>query len=306
VSAPAVGTFPPVAPRPLVETPPVREVVERALTYLRCGYPVHLSGPAGTGKTTLALHLAHRLERPCVFIQGDEQLTSVDLVRGSLGFRRVRVIDNYIRTVVRREDDYTERWADNWLAVACRHGYTLVYDEFTRSRAETNNVLLSVLEERVLVVPGSEAGTGVLPVHPEFRAIFTSNPAEYVGVHRAPDALQDRLLTIRLERFDPETEVAIVRAHSGLPEAECRRLVGLVRAVRDRGKGSVPPSLRAAVTLSRILAATGRGLDLSDPAVVRFCHDVFGPPATASPQVLAEILAEEASGRGGDGNRGRG
>jgi len=33
-----------------VETPYVQDITERALSYLRAGYPVHLSGPAGTGK----------------------------------------------------------------------------------------------------------------------------------------------------------------------------------------------------------------------------------------------------------------
>jgi hypothetical protein len=32
-------------------------------------------------------------------------------------------------------------------------------------------------------------GDGYLEVHPSFRAIFTSNPQEYAGVHRSQDAL---------------------------------------------------------------------------------------------------------------------
>jgi nitric oxide reductase NorQ protein len=41
-----------------VITPYVKEVVDRALLYLHAGYPVHFAGPSGTGKTTLAFHLA--------------------------------------------------------------------------------------------------------------------------------------------------------------------------------------------------------------------------------------------------------
>ena len=35
----------------------VQEIAERAMFYLNAGYPVHFSGPAGTGKTTLAMHV---------------------------------------------------------------------------------------------------------------------------------------------------------------------------------------------------------------------------------------------------------
>ena len=38
-----------------VTTPFVENITQRALTYLQAGYPVHFSGPAGTGKTTLCL-----------------------------------------------------------------------------------------------------------------------------------------------------------------------------------------------------------------------------------------------------------
>ena len=99
---------------------------------------------------------------------------------------------------------------DNRLTVACREGLTLLYDEFTRSRPEANNALLSVLEEGVLVLPARDPeGRDYVPVHPNFVAIFTSNPVEYAGVHQAQDALFERIVTIDLESFDEATETAI-------------------------------------------------------------------------------------------------
>jgi MoxR-like ATPase len=50
-----------VLPEPsngFVTTPFVEQITQRALTYLQVGYPIHFAGAAGTGKTTLAFHVA--------------------------------------------------------------------------------------------------------------------------------------------------------------------------------------------------------------------------------------------------------
>ena len=196
-----------------VETPQVRAVAQRALGYLKAGYPVHFSGPAGTGKTTLALHVAALRGRPVALMHGDDEFGSSDLVGGDYGYRKSRVVDNFIHSVVKTEENMSTLWADNRLTVACKNGDTLVYDEFTRSRPEANNALLSVLEERILSLPKRRPhGDGFIEVHPDFRAILTSNPEEYAGVHRTQDALNDRLITFQVDHFDGETEVQITRS----------------------------------------------------------------------------------------------
>ena len=103
--------------------------------------------------------------------------------------------------MLKTEDDVAPRCVDNRLTTACREGLTLVYDEFTRSRPEANNALLSVLEEGLLVLPSPNRGgePDYVPVHPNFAAIFTSNPVEYAGVHQAQDALFERMVTIDLD-----------------------------------------------------------------------------------------------------------
>jgi len=56
-----------VLPEPsagFVRTPFVEDLSRRALTYLEAGYPVHFAGAAGTGKTTLAFHVAAQLAGP--------------------------------------------------------------------------------------------------------------------------------------------------------------------------------------------------------------------------------------------------
>ena len=162
------------------------------------------------------MHVAAQLGRPVVLIHGDDEYGSSDLVGGQLGYRSTRVVDNFIHSVMKTEENVSKTWVDHRLTNACKYGFTVIYDEFNRSRPEANNVLLGVLEERLLEMPVGRVSEGFLHVHPAFRAIFTSNPEEYAGVHKTQDALLDRMVTITVGQYDRETEVRITAAKSGL------------------------------------------------------------------------------------------
>ncbi|MEO1593156.1 MAG: AAA family ATPase, partial [Cyanobacteria bacterium J06632_22] len=136
-------------PRQFVTTPAIEQLSRRALRYLKTGYSIHLKGPAGTGKTTLAMHLADLLGRPTMMLFGDDDFKTSDLIGNQTGYTRKKVVDNYIHSVVKVEDELRQSWVDSRLTMACREGFTLVYDEFNRSRPEVNNVLLSALEEKL-------------------------------------------------------------------------------------------------------------------------------------------------------------
>ena len=51
-------TIQPAPSEEFVATPQVKEMTDRALAYLEVGYPVHFAGPAGTGKTFVAVAAA--------------------------------------------------------------------------------------------------------------------------------------------------------------------------------------------------------------------------------------------------------
>jgi len=262
-----------------VETPNVAAITMRAMAYVKAGYPVHFRGPAGAGKTTLALHVASQLGRPVVLIAGDDEFGTSDLTGGQFGYSYRRTVDNFIHTVRKTEEDMVQRWVDHRLSTACRDGYTLVYDEFTRSRPEANNVLLSVLEERILILPNSTNSGGYLKVHPDFTALFTSNPEEYAGVHASQDALLDRMVTVDLDFYDYETEISVTAARSGLDKQDAARIVGIVRDFRASGAYQQLPTLRACVILGRVLAHQSQRPSVDNPFFLQICMDVLGGKA---------------------------
>lgn len=273
----------------VVITPSVREVAERALAYLRCGFPVNFSGPAGTGKTTMALLVARELGRPVVLLNGNERMYSTSLIGGPYGYRHKKVVDNYIRTVSKVEEEVVEEWVDSWLSVACRNGYTLLYDEFTRSRPEANNALLSVLEERILILPVPRGEEGSINVHPNFAAIFTSNPEEYAGVFQAQDALLDRMATIKLDYYDQDTEASIVRSKTGLESDDAEKIVRLVRFLRQKKEIKPKPSLRAALMIGRMLKVDGGHAEPENRFFLETCLDVLAAAGTSREKMATLI-----------------
>jgi len=259
-----------------IATPAVEELANRALGYLGAGFPIHFRGPAGSGKTTLAFHVAAQLGRPIVFVTGDDQMTTSNLVGGQFGYRYRKVVDRFIHTVMKYEEDATSNWSDHRLTTACRDGCTLIYDEFTRSRAEANNILLGVLEERLLVLPVPNQNESYINVHPEFRAIFTSNPQEYSGVHDAQDALSDRMVMMDVDYFDRDTELGITASRSGLPESKVMQIVDLVRDYRASGEYDQAPTLRAGIMIARMVANQKLRSSSDDPRFVQICLDLLG------------------------------
>lgn len=259
-----------------VETNYVKDLTERALCYVKAGFPVHLRGPSGTGKTTLAMHLAGKLGRPVVMIHGDEEFTTSDLVGGEHGYRVRKVVDRFISRVLKTEEDMVKRWVDNRLTIACKYGFTLVYDEFTRSRPEANNILLSILQEKMMDLPAARDGEEpYLKVHPDFTAIFTSNPEEYAGVHRSQDALRDRMITMDLDYFDYETEVAVTKAKSKLSKSNVEKIVKIVRGLRDSGKCEFAPTVRGCIMIAKTLNILKMTPVSAGKIFMQMCQDIL-------------------------------
>ena len=285
-----------VSPDRFVSTPSVERVTQRASRYLESGYSVHLRGPAGVGKTTLALHLAHLREQPIFLMIGDDEFKTSDLIGNKSGYTRKKLVDNYIHTVLKVEDELKHNWIDSRLTLACKEGFTLIYDEFNRSRPEVNNVLLSVLEEKMLVLPPSQNQSEYIQVHPQFRVILTSNSEEWTGVHATQDALLDRVVTIGMGQPDISTEQNIVIQKTGINPLTAEVIIKLVRSVRQRVDKEDLGSLRSALMISKVCHDHDIPLGGKDSSFSDLCADILisrpNLPRQEALQQLDEVLEE--------------
>ena len=265
-------------PKPMpnfVETDYIRDITNRGLTYIKAGFPVHFRGPSGTGKTTVALHLASKIGRPVVIIHGDSEYKTSDLIGSEQGYKYRRLDDKFIHSVHKYEEDMTKQWVNNRVTIAIKKGYTLVYDEFTRSRPEANNILLPILQEKMLSTSSSNEEEYYMKVHPEFRAIFTSNPEEYAGVNRTQDALRDRMVTMDLDYFDYETELMITHAKSGMSLEDAEKIVKIVRGLRESGKTEFDPTIRGSIMIAKTLNVLQASPDKNNEMFNKVCQDIL-------------------------------
>jgi gas vesicle protein GvpN len=129
-------------------------------------------------------------------------------------------------------------------------------------------------------------------VHPEFRAIFTSNPEEYAGVHKAQYALADRLVTMDLDYYDRDTEIAITATRSHLEPAEAAKIVDVVRDFRASEQYDMAPTLRACIMIARVTAMQNLSPAAGDARFVQTCLDVLESKVVLTPSGRKQRAAE--------------
>ncbi len=256
------------------ENEEISSLLKRGVFYARAGIPLHFRGPAGQGKTSLAIAVARRLGRPVTIMTGNEWLTANDLIGKEVGQTSYTVVDRYVQSVRRTDKRVKLDWQDSLLALAMDQGHTFVYDEFTRSTTAANGMLLSVLEEGVLISTDRVNNRAVLKASPHFRMILTSNPEGYAGVNVAPDALLDRMLTFNMQPYSIKTESGIVALRTGVDLFLARRIVQIVRKMSMDQPGN-DGSMRSAIMIAKIAAASRFNSSYSDTLLAQICADVL-------------------------------
>lgn len=271
--------------RDFVQSPEIKELIIRSLSYIKAGYPVHFTGPSGVGKTSLALRVAKKRKRPVMLIHGNSELSNEDLIGAFTGYQSTKTVDHFIRSVYKKDETVTEKWKNGRLLEAVKNGYTLIYDEFTRSHPSTNNLFLSILEEKILPLYGTKHTEPFVRVHPKFSVIFTSNPSEYAGVYKTQDALLDRLITIPITHLDKEQEASILTNKTDLNSENADKIAGMVASLREKCSKKVDssgPSLRASLMIAQLAEEADLQIDGSDEQFQQLCMDILWFPVSKS------------------------
>ncbi|MDP2846403.1 MAG: gas vesicle protein GvpN, partial [Candidatus Methanoperedens sp.] len=148
-------------------------------------------------------------------------------------------------------------------------------------------ILLSVFEEGILELPTKFGEERYIKVHPDFNAILTSNSIEYAGVHRPQDALLDRLVGIYMNYYSFDTEIKIVHAHTGLPIRDVKKIVSVVRSLREKLPDAQKPGTRTGIMIGKGLKAlNGQG----NVNFEQLCIDVMATKTSS----LTDLLEKQA------------
>ncbi len=260
-----------------IETDYIKGITTRALGYIKAGFPLHFRGISGTGKTSLAIDIAAKLGRPLMLIHSHDLFSSGNIA-GMPGYLPRNTHTVFVPassgTIHQRDRNRLE----NSLSVACRYGYTLVYDEFPRSTQDRKTIraLLPILQEKypgTLAVPFYHHRKG--NIHKNFTAIFTSNPETHANIYGICDTLTKKMLTLDLDFFDKETETCIVKNASGLDPMDAERIVTLVRKLRASGVSESPPTVRAGMKIAKTVKELNRQVSRNDVYFIQICLDIL-------------------------------
>ena len=124
-------------------------------------------------------------------------------------------------------------------------------------------------------LPAARGSGDYLKVHPDFIAIFTSNPEEYAGVHRSQDALRDRMITMDLDYFDRETEISITKAKSNLSYQDAAKIVDIVRDLRVSEECEFRPTIRGCIMIAKSLETLGGLVGAKNKIFREICQDIL-------------------------------
>jgi len=238
-----------------------RTVEKRRMEALiRAGRHLLLEGSVGTGKTTLALEVSKALARPVFRVDGDGRYTEQKLV-GSFDPKLV-LERGFVR----------ESFLPGPLFQAMEDGGILLMNELNRMPEMVQNVLLPALDEGLLQIPV----LGAIRAASGFTVIATQNPREFVGTSALSEALLDRLEWVGLAPMSEDEERLIVSEHLGVsaPAGLVPECVALVRMTRSHARVKRGASVRASITLARVVASAGVA-SIEDPEFVAAAKSVL-------------------------------
>lgn len=218
-----------------------------------------LSGPAGSGKTTLVEQICARLNWPLLSVTASGRF-EFDLLVGQ----------NSLKSTAPGQPPEM-RFELGPLAQAMLNGYTLLINEADLADPSELAGLNDVLEGKPLYIP-FDGGMTIKP-HPLFKLICTGNSAgsgddsgAYLGVTRQNLALMDRFYVMEVDYMASAVEERLLSMQFPLIPGECRKMMcSLAHQMRLSFKRGAVDSLSIPMTTRSLIrwARTLNGYRLS-------------------------------------------
>lgn len=267
-----------------------KEVVSHVLSFLTKPYgdTLFLSGPTGSGKTSIVLQVCARLNWHIQEISCSESLESADMF-GSYALKQ---------NPQNRSQAFMD-FIHGPLIEAMKHGDVLLLNEFDTADPGQLAALNTVMEGGSLLI--KETGEVVEP-HPMFRLILTGNSTgqgditgAYQGVLAQNMATMDRCRTLLVEYPKHQKEISLLKGLQvkNLAEETIKAMVNSANIIRKEfiaGKIPVTFSTRTLIRWARLIGeATDVQTALSESLHVALLNRVGDP--TAKEAVFKSIKA---------------
>ena len=88
------------------------------------------------------------------------------------------------------------------------------------------------------------------------------------------------MVTLDLEHFDEETEVAITEAKSGLERSDAEKIVRIVRGLRESGACEFAPTIRGCVMVGKALKVQNGAVNANNGLFRQLCLDILASEST--------------------------